>query len=140
MTLIAYCIGNMAGAQVFKTKDAPRYVSGTIACCICFMLEAIIILLWRLWYMRENRRRDRIVAESGLTKEEQMQKGEELGEQDVTDLQNPYFRYTMWRLCLYILLAEDVILDSRGFWVLYLNLCLSFLTWVNWNLFFGYLA
>lgn len=95
MTLIAYCIGNMAGAQVFKTKDAPRYVSGTIACCICFMLEAIIILLWRLWYMRENRRRDRIVAESGLTKEEQMQKGEELGEQDVTDLQNPYFRYTM---------------------------------------------
>ncbi|KAL1872502.1 hypothetical protein Plec18167_006620 [Paecilomyces lecythidis] len=79
----------MAGAQVFKTKDAPRYVSGTIAC------SAIVILLWRFWYMWENRRRDGLIAESGLTKDEQEQKGKELGEQDITDLQNPYFRYSM---------------------------------------------
>ena len=95
MTLIAYCVGNMGGVQVFKTKDAPRYVSGTVSCSICFILEAIVILLWRLWYMWENRRRDRLVAESSLTKEEQAQRGQELGERDVTDLQNPYFRYSM---------------------------------------------
>ncbi|KAJ6164221.1 MFS general substrate transporter [Penicillium chermesinum] len=95
MTMIGYCVGNMGGAQIFKTKDAPRYVSGTVACSICFALEALVILAWRLWYMRENRRRDRLAAASGLSKEEQEIKGRELGENDVTDLKNPYFRYTM---------------------------------------------
>ncbi|GKZ76368.1 hypothetical protein AnigIFM56816_006628 [Aspergillus niger] len=95
MTLIAYCAGNMAGAQVFKTKDAPRYVSGTVACSVCFALEAIVILLWRGWYMWENRRRERIVLSMGISKEEQERRGKELGEQDVTDMKNIYFRYTM---------------------------------------------
>ena len=42
-----------------------------------------------------NSRRERLVAESGLTKEEQVQKGQELGEQDVPDMQNPCFHYSM---------------------------------------------
>ncbi|RAO69017.1 uncharacterized protein BHQ10_005029 [Talaromyces amestolkiae] len=95
MTMIAYCVGNMAGAQVFQTKDAPRYVKGTIACSVCFGLQSFLILAWRFWYMWENRRRDRLAAESGLTKEEQEEKAREYGENDATDLQNPYFRYTM---------------------------------------------
>lgn len=85
----------MAGAQVFRTKDAPRYLSGTIACCVCFGLEIFVIILWRLWYMWENRRRDRLAAESGLSKEEQERLGQELGRKDVTDRNNPHFRYTM---------------------------------------------
>lgn len=84
----------MVGAQVFRTKDAPRYITGTVACSVCFGLEVIVIILWRLWYTYENRRRDRIAAESGLSKEEQEQRGQELGFQDVTDLKNPHFRYT----------------------------------------------
>ncbi|CAG9990539.1 unnamed protein product [Clonostachys byssicola] len=95
LTLIAYCIGNMVGAQVFRTADAPRYLSGTIACSACFGLEVIIIIMWRLWYVYENRRRDRLAAESGLSKEEQENEGRLLGEQDVTDRKNPYFRYAM---------------------------------------------
>ncbi|VUC36597.1 unnamed protein product [Clonostachys rosea] len=95
LTLIAYCIGNMVGAQVFRTADAPRYLSGTIACSACFGLEVIVIIMWRLWYMYENRRRDRIAAESGLSKAEQENEGRLLGEQDVTDRKNPYFRYAM---------------------------------------------
>ncbi|KAM5386538.1 hypothetical protein ACJZ2D_000501 [Fusarium nematophilum] len=95
LTLVAYCVGNMAGAQVFKTKDAPRYVGGTVACSACFGLQIFTIIGWRLWYMRENRRRDRLAAESGLSEEEQAKRGRELGDQDVTDLNNPYFRYAM---------------------------------------------
>ncbi|KAJ5642865.1 MFS general substrate transporter [Penicillium longicatenatum] len=95
MTLIAYCMGNMAGAQVFKTDDAPRYVSGTIACSVCFALATINILAWRSWYVWMNKRRDRLAAESELSKEEQEQRGRELGENNVTDLKNPYSRYTM---------------------------------------------
>jgi hypothetical protein len=44
--------------------------------------------------MWENGRRDRLGTESGLLKEEQELRGRELGEADVTDLKNPYFRYT----------------------------------------------
>lgn len=96
LTLVAYCVGNMIGAQIFRTKDAPRYVAGTITCCACFGLEVFVIILWRLWYVRENRRRDALASESGLSKEEQERQGRELGDQDVTDLRNPHFRYSMW--------------------------------------------
>ncbi|CAI0647288.1 unnamed protein product [Colletotrichum noveboracense] len=95
MTLIAYCGGNMVGAQVFQTKDAPRYVGGTIACSACFGLQILVIICWRLWYMRENRRRDRALAESDISEEEQKRLGSELGKRDTTDLKNPYFRYAM---------------------------------------------
>lgn len=45
--------------------------------------------------MWQNSRRDRMAAESGISKEEQESLGREMGERDVTDLKNPYFRYTM---------------------------------------------
>lgn len=95
MTFIGYCAGNMVGTQVFKTNDAPSYVKGTIAMCIALALEAVVLLLWRFWYMYENKRRDRIAAESGLSKEEQERLGWEMGEKDITDWENPYFRYSM---------------------------------------------
>lgn len=95
MSLIAVCVGNMAGAQVFRTEDAPRYVSGTVACSICFALETLLIILWRFYYMWENRRRDRIVAESGISKEEQVRLAKEMGDNNRTDRENIYFRYTM---------------------------------------------
>ncbi|KAL3457170.1 MFS general substrate transporter [Aspergillus heterothallicus] len=95
LTLISYCVGNMIGAQVFRTKDAPRYIPGTITCCVCFGAEVILIIIWRVWYMYENRRRDRLAAESGLSEEELKQIGQQLGMQDKTDLENVHFRYTM---------------------------------------------
>lgn len=45
--------------------------------------------------MRENRRRDRALAESDISEEEQKRLGSELGKRDTTDLENPYFRYAM---------------------------------------------
>jgi hypothetical protein len=86
LTLVSYCVGNMIGAQVFQTKDAPRYIPGTITCCVCFGLGVILIIVWRLWYMYMNRRRDRLAAESGLSEEELKQMGMQLGMQDKTDL------------------------------------------------------
>lgn len=85
----------MGGAQVFRTKDAPRYISGTIACAVCFLLQAFVILLWRFYYMWMNRRRDREVAASDVPKEDQERRAKEMGENDVTDLENIYFRYSM---------------------------------------------
>lgn len=45
--------------------------------------------------MWQNKRRDRKAAESGVSKEEQERLGREMGENNVTDIQNPHFRYTM---------------------------------------------
>lgn len=95
MTLIAYCVGNMVGAQVFRTQDAPRYVVGTIVCSVCFALQAVVILCWRLYYMWENRRRDRLMVERGISNEERERLGKQLGEQGKTDRENIYIRYAM---------------------------------------------
>ena len=50
---------------------------------------------WRGYYMWQNWRRDRNAADSGIDKEEREKLGRQMGENNVTDLQNPHFRYTM---------------------------------------------
>lgn len=77
------------------TKDAPQYIPGTVGAAICLGAEFCLISLWRGYYMWQNRRRDKMAASSGISKEEQERLGREMGERDVTDLKNPYFRYTM---------------------------------------------
>lgn len=94
-TFLGYCVGNMAGSQIFKQADAPRYVPGTIGAGVALGLEFVLICAWKAYYVWQNRRRDRVAAESGVTKEEQERLGRELGEVDTTDLKNPHFRYTM---------------------------------------------
>jgi ACS family allantoate permease-like MFS transporter len=84
----------MAGAQVFKTTDAPRYLTGTVVCAACFAAEVVVIVFWGLWYVYENKRRDCIAAASGMSREEQERIGQEFGYRDITDLKNPHFRYT----------------------------------------------
>ena len=85
----------MCGSQIFTQEDAPRYIPGTIGACACLGIQFVMICAWRGYYMWQNRRRDKKAAESGLSKEEQERLGRELGEKNVTDLENPHFRYTM---------------------------------------------
>ncbi|KAF2091306.1 MFS general substrate transporter [Saccharata proteae CBS 121410] len=94
-TFLGYCVGNMCGSQIFKTADAPRYVPGTIGCCVCFGAEFLLILAWRAYYVWQNGRRDRRAASSGVVREEQERLGRELGEKDVTDGENVWFRYSL---------------------------------------------
>lgn len=72
-----------------------RTVPGTIGAGVALGLEFLLIVVWRGYYMWQNRRRDKKALESGISKEEQERLGRELGEIDTTDLQNPHFRYTM---------------------------------------------
>lgn len=94
-TFLGYCVGNMCGSQIFKSTDAPRYIPGTTGASICLAAEFILICSWRGYYVWQNWRRDKAAAENGISKEEQEKLGRELGERNVTDLQNPHFRYTM---------------------------------------------
>ena len=95
-TFLGYCVGNMCGSQIFKTKDAPRYIPGTIGCAICLAVQFLLILGWRTYYVWQNKRRDKKALTSGLSKEEQELRGRQLGEMDATDLNNPHFRYAIY--------------------------------------------
>lgn len=92
-TFVGYCVGNMCGSQIFKSADAPRYIPGTTGCAICFALEFIVIVLWRSVYVFRNRRTYKRLAEDGVSDEERINRGQALGQQDVTDFQNPYVSY-----------------------------------------------
>ncbi|KAI1372567.1 MFS general substrate transporter [Hypoxylon crocopeplum] len=94
-TFVGYCVGNMVGSQIFLAKDAPRYVPGTAACATCFALEFLLLAAWRLVLVLRNRRREKQLREQGISEEERVERGKQLGEQDYTDFENPYFRYTL---------------------------------------------
>lgn len=94
VTFLGYCVGNMCGSQIFKSADAPRYIPGTIGASVALGAEFVLICAWRIYYVWQNKKRDRIAAETGVSAEEQERMGREMGENDVTDLQNPHFRYT----------------------------------------------
>ncbi|KAL1589884.1 hypothetical protein WHR41_01274 [Cladosporium halotolerans] len=94
-TFLGYCVGNMAGSQIFKSADAPAYVPGTIGAGVALGLEFVLICAWKGYYVWMNGRREKKAEESGVGKEEQERLGRELAEGDATDLENPHFRYTM---------------------------------------------
>ncbi|KAI6091800.1 MFS general substrate transporter [Hypoxylon rubiginosum] len=94
-TFLGYCAGNMTGSQIFEAKDAPRYIPATIACAGCLGLQIFVILTWRTVLAMRNKRGDERMRELGLSEEDRVRLGKELGEKDCTDLENPFFRYTM---------------------------------------------
>lgn len=98
-TFVGYCVGNMCGSQIFKSADAPQYVSGTVGCAVCFALQFITINLWRLVYVFRNRRTQKRLAREGVSEEERISRGQELGQQDATDFQNPYVSCSRYWLC-----------------------------------------
>ena len=79
--LIYLCVAN----------TAPHYIPGTIAAAALMALGCVVIIVWRLWLMRENRKKRRAIAEQGISPEEVEKRAQELGAQDTTDRNNPYF-------------------------------------------------
>ncbi|RAH85568.1 major facilitator superfamily transporter [Aspergillus japonicus CBS 114.51] len=92
---IAYCAGNCIGAQVFRDKDAPRYIPAIVVCSVMYALEIVLMGAWRSYYIWQNTRRDRLVAEMGLTKEQSLHLGRLNAEEDMTDWENVHFRYSV---------------------------------------------
>ncbi|KAI1213341.1 MFS general substrate transporter [Annulohypoxylon truncatum] len=93
ITFVGYCVGNMTGTQIFRAKDAPRYVPGLIACTVCLAAQIVVIFLWRMVLVMRNRRLEMRMSELGITEEDRIKAGKEMGENDCTDLHNPFFRY-----------------------------------------------
>ena len=92
-TFVGYCVGNMVGSQIFKAEDAPRYIPGTIGCAVCFALQFLLIVTWRIVLLSRNKRREKEMANDGLTEEERARRAKELGESDATDFENRHVSF-----------------------------------------------
>jgi MFS family permease len=59
LMFIAYCAGNIAGPQFFRTGEAPVYQTAFKAILVCYVLAAIVAVSLRFYLRFVNQRRDR---------------------------------------------------------------------------------
>jgi hypothetical protein len=86
---VCYCVGQIAGPQCFKSKQAPNYHSGIVAMLCGFVLNLVLNQVLRLLYVLENRRRDKTLEGKSDDEIADMKKESELqGFEDVTDKHN----------------------------------------------------
>lgn len=85
---LGYCVGNIIGPQAFFTGESPPYKTGFTVCLCMLAVQCITLGILRVYYVRENARRDRLQAEREA-------RGEVLvfdTYEDVTDTVNLNFR------------------------------------------------
>lgn len=85
---VAYCVGNIVGPQLIKSQTKPQHYpelwTGLII-CYCITIAAAVALYYVLW--RENKKRDTVP----INEEER----DKFAFMDLTDKENPYFRYVL---------------------------------------------
>ncbi|KAI0976363.1 MFS general substrate transporter [Xylaria arbuscula] len=93
---VGYCVGNIIGPQTFIASEAPFYTSAYIAILIGYSLKTLMVVVLYLYMWAVNKKRDReaVASDSGLTIEQEKE-AIERGMQDVTELDNPGFRYVL---------------------------------------------
>lgn len=85
IVLIGYCVGNLVGSVVFKDEEAPEYQTAKKTIAACCILQVLLLLgIWGA-YATENKLRD---------KRPPPEKIENVEFLDLTDKQNPFFRYS----------------------------------------------
>ncbi|KAH3900038.1 allantoate permease family MFS transporter SCDLUD_004355 [Saccharomycodes ludwigii] len=91
INLMSYAASNIAGPQTFIAKQAPSYQGAKIAMVVCYAVGSVILALLYVINVRENKKRDKIAAERGP--EEFVVENLEFA--DLTDFENPHFRYAL---------------------------------------------
>ncbi|KAL8774315.1 MAG: hypothetical protein Q9209_001066 [Squamulea sp. 1 TL-2023] len=85
---VAYCVGNIVGPQLIKTETLKRHYPELwlgIIICYCIVIVCAIILYIHL--RNENSKRDRLPKDEA--------ERDKMAFNDLTDKQNPYFRYVL---------------------------------------------
>jgi MFS family permease len=85
---VAYCVGNIVGPQLIKSQTKSRHYPELwlgLIICYCITIVAAVALYFVLW--RENKRRDALPMDED--------ERDKLAFQDLTDGENPYFRYVL---------------------------------------------
>jgi hypothetical protein len=90
---ISYCVGNIIGPFAFKASEAPRYPSGIIAIMVAYCVEIVVLALFALYLASLNRQKDKEWAKMSVQEASDEEKAL-MGFKDLTDRENPLFRYT----------------------------------------------
>jgi predicted MFS family arabinose efflux permease len=86
---VFYAAGNVAGANLFFAREAPRYFSALTGLVVCYAGMVVIAVFLAGWMKRENKRRDRLY---GAGEDEQ---AVEDGFRNQTDREAKHFRYAL---------------------------------------------
>ncbi|WWC99569.1 hypothetical protein V866_006473 [Kwoniella sp. B9012] len=92
MAFIGYCVGNIIGPLAWVSGQTPEYISGYTTCLACMAGQVVLFLLLRIYYAKQNKLRDQMVA-SGQAPDPSIPDGGEF--EDLTDKQDLKFRYTL---------------------------------------------
>lgn len=93
LQILAYGAGNWIGPQTFRSSQAPEYYGGKLMVAIMYGISACVLLLIRFVNWRENKRRDRLQAESGTAQvTDEVEKAKFVG---LTDFEQTHFRYVL---------------------------------------------
>lgn len=111
VNLCSYCVGNAIGPQIFRASDAPHYRPAKIAMVLCFALCMVILYVIRVLAVRENAKRDRLLA-SGDAKAHD---NRDAAVNDLTDRENASFRYNLWIWKLDVYISMHILCPSNGF-------------------------
>ncbi|TAQ84342.1 hypothetical protein B7494_g7343 [Chlorociboria aeruginascens] len=90
-----YCVGNIIGPQTFITKEAPGYHSAYIAMLVGYSVKLGMVVVLYIYMYRINKSRDAQHAARGDLSEEEEKEAIEKGMLDMTELDNPGFRYIL---------------------------------------------
>jgi hypothetical protein len=83
---VGYCLGNFVGPLLFKPRDAPVYAPGFVVVLATAIAAAVLTVVYRYVCIWDNRRRDKAGTLEGF---------DHAYEDDLTDVKNPQFRYTL---------------------------------------------
>jgi len=91
MTFVGWATGNMIAPQIFQSSDAPRYIHGFVAHMVIYVVYmALVAGTWVLLLAR-NRKKAAQMSAGSETGEGKV--SHDLAFQDLTDKENPNFRY-----------------------------------------------
>jgi hypothetical protein len=86
LTLMAFCVGNLIGPQMFPTTDAPGYNTAKIVLIVTMSAVVVLILVLRQVMVWENTKRDKEAGSAYVVLEN-------VDFADLTDIENRRFRY-----------------------------------------------
>ncbi|CCG23202.1 Dal7 allantoate permease [Candida orthopsilosis Co 90-125] len=89
---LLYAAGNIIGANIFYTNQAPKYRSGVIGLITCYCGIMVLAICIRLVLMRRNRMKNKL--QNGQP-EEQKEQAVLNGFLGMTDFENEGFRYSL---------------------------------------------
>ncbi|KAM7211427.1 Major facilitator superfamily domain containing protein [Rhypophila decipiens] len=91
---VAYCVGNIVGPLMVRSQSrAQHYPELWLGLIICYIICIIASISLYVVLARANKKKERALLEQGL--ENDQAERAKLAFQDLTDLQNPYFRYVL---------------------------------------------